>query len=194
GPVRSLRGCPDHGPAAPTAENRPPAAKRAGPGHQPACAQGPHSAGAPSQARRSHPGAGASGSAEAEGRSALLLRIAASRCRASEWQRSGGSREQDPHLLCAPKERHSASCSTPADTAESQHSPQARQFGKCDSWPNRKGSGNKKAAKKATLIEKPELERAMRFELTTPTLARLCSTPELRPHRVRRPPLGAEGE
>jgi hypothetical protein len=26
-----------------------------------------------------------------------------------------------------------------------------------------------------------ELERAMRFELTTPTLARLCSTPELRP-------------
>ena len=25
------------------------------------------------------------------------------------------------------------------------------------------------------------LERAMRFELTTPTLARLCSTPELRP-------------
>jgi hypothetical protein len=27
------------------------------------------------------------------------------------------------------------------------------------------------------------LERAMRFELTTPTLARLCSTPELRPRR-----------
>jgi hypothetical protein len=26
------------------------------------------------------------------------------------------------------------------------------------------------------------LEWAMRFELTTPTLARLCSTPELRPH------------
>jgi hypothetical protein len=26
------------------------------------------------------------------------------------------------------------------------------------------------------------LERAMRFELTTLTLARLCSTPELRPH------------
>ncbi len=26
-----------------------------------------------------------------------------------------------------------------------------------------------------------KLERAMRFELTTPTLARLCSTPELRP-------------
>ena len=25
------------------------------------------------------------------------------------------------------------------------------------------------------------MERAMRFELTTPTLARLCSTPELRP-------------
>ena len=27
-----------------------------------------------------------------------------------------------------------------------------------------------------------QLERAMRFELTTLTLARLCSTPELRPH------------
>ncbi len=27
------------------------------------------------------------------------------------------------------------------------------------------------------------LERAMRFELTTPTMARLCSTPELRPHK-----------
>eukprot|EP00521_Asterionellopsis_glacialis_P005760 CAMPEP_0195268272 /NCGR_PEP_ID=MMETSP0706-20130129/13084_1 /TAXON_ID=33640 /ORGANISM="Asterionellopsis glacialis, Strain CCMP134" /LENGTH=49 /DNA_ID= /DNA_START= /DNA_END= /DNA_ORIENTATION= len=26
------------------------------------------------------------------------------------------------------------------------------------------------------------LERAKRFELSTPTLARLCSTPELRPH------------
>ncbi len=26
------------------------------------------------------------------------------------------------------------------------------------------------------------MERAMRFELTTLTLARLCSTPELRPH------------
>ncbi len=31
------------------------------------------------------------------------------------------------------------------------------------------------------------LERAMRFELTTPTLARLCSTPELRPRSVARP-------
>ena len=28
------------------------------------------------------------------------------------------------------------------------------------------------------------LERAMRFELTTLTLARLCSTPELRPHSM----------
>ena len=28
------------------------------------------------------------------------------------------------------------------------------------------------------------MERAMRFELTTSTLARLRSTPELRPHRV----------
>ena len=27
----------------------------------------------------------------------------------------------------------------------------------------------------------------MRFELTTPTLARLCSTPELRPHPVGKP-------
>ena len=31
-----------------------------------------------------------------------------------------------------------------------------------------------------------KLERAMRFELTTLTLARLCSTPELRPHSVTR--------
>ena len=30
-------------------------------------------------------------------------------------------------------------------------------------------------------IKNEVLERAMRFELTTPTLARLCSTPELRP-------------
>ena len=30
-------------------------------------------------------------------------------------------------------------------------------------------------------LDMRELERAMRFELTTPTLARLCSTPELRP-------------
>jgi hypothetical protein len=29
-----------------------------------------------------------------------------------------------------------------------------------------------------------QMERAMRFELTTLTLARLCSTPELRPHRL----------
>ena len=34
------------------------------------------------------------------------------------------------------------------------------------------------------------LERAMRFELTTPTLARLCSTPELRPHRRNFWPIG----
>src|SRR3546814_4078716 len=33
------------------------------------------------------------------------------------------------------------------------------------------------------LISRAKLERAMRFELTTPTLARLCSTPELRPDR-----------
>lgn len=32
------------------------------------------------------------------------------------------------------------------------------------------------------------MERAMRFELTTPTLARLCSTPELRPRTVFRKP------
>ena len=37
-----------------------------------------------------------------------------------------------------------------------------------------------------------KLERAMRFELTTPTLARLCSTPELRPHiQVPRAQAGA---
>ena len=29
-----------------------------------------------------------------------------------------------------------------------------------------------------------QMERAMRFELTTLTLARLCSTPELRPLRL----------
>ena len=34
-------------------------------------------------------------------------------------------------------------------------------------------------------VETGELERAMRFELTTLTLARLCSTPELRPHPFR---------
>ena len=34
------------------------------------------------------------------------------------------------------------------------------------------------------------LERAMRFELTTPTLARLCSTPELRPLTSRKPDRG----
>ena len=34
------------------------------------------------------------------------------------------------------------------------------------------------------LIFRFQLERAMRFELTTLTLARLCSTPELRPHRL----------
>ncbi len=33
------------------------------------------------------------------------------------------------------------------------------------------------------------LERAMRFELTTLTLARLCSTPELRPRSDFVPPL-----
>ena len=30
-----------------------------------------------------------------------------------------------------------------------------------------------------------EMERAKRFELSTLTLARLCSTPELRPHPFR---------
>ena len=29
-----------------------------------------------------------------------------------------------------------------------------------------------------------ELERAKGFEPSTPTLARLCSTPELRPHEI----------
>ena len=32
------------------------------------------------------------------------------------------------------------------------------------------------------------MERAKRFELSTPTLARLCSTPELRPHAYLPPP------
>ena len=34
------------------------------------------------------------------------------------------------------------------------------------------------------MVVRERLERAMRFELTTPTLARLCSTPELRPQTV----------
>ena len=34
---------------------------------------------------------------------------------------------------------------------------------------------------KRNKFSREKLERAMRFELTTPTLARLCSTPELRP-------------
>ena len=34
----------------------------------------------------------------------------------------------------------------------------------------------------ANLKDKGFLERAMGFEPTTPTLARLCSTPELHPH------------
>ena len=38
-----------------------------------------------------------------------------------------------------------------------------------------------KAALSAASYSFGFLERAMRFELTTPTLARLCSTPELRP-------------
>ena len=33
----------------------------------------------------------------------------------------------------------------------------------------------------AIAVPEIQLERAMRFELTTLTLARLCSTPELRP-------------
>ncbi len=36
----------------------------------------------------------------------------------------------------------------------------------------------------STAMAKILLERAMGFEPTTPTLARLCSTPELRPHSV----------
>ena len=55
------------------------------------------------------------------------------------------------------------------------------------------GAGDAKGAKKYTRqldIKKPalpagvfdQLERAKRFELSTLTLARLCSTPELRPH------------
>ena len=45
------------------------------------------------------------------------------------------------------------------------------------------GDRNDKGCRHGTLWS---LERAMRFELTTLTLARLCSTPELRPHSVRR--------
>gem|GEM_PF-2542208 len=38
-----------------------------------------------------------------------------------------------------------------------------------------------------TLLFSEKLERAKRFELSTPTLARLCSTPELRPLALFRP-------
>ena len=41
---------------------------------------------------------------------------------------------------------------------------------------------NKKTAAKVTLPAVFQMERVMRFELTTLTLARLCSTPELHPH------------
>ena len=43
-------------------------------------------------------------------------------------------------------------------------------------WPVRGQSDSENSGKSLK-----KLERAMRFELTTPTLARLCSTPELRP-------------
>ena len=42
-----------------------------------------------------------------------------------------------------------------------------------------------KGARGAPFLPVP-MERAMRFELTTLTLARLCSTPELRPRRLDR--------
>ena len=43
-------------------------------------------------------------------------------------------------------------------------------------------SGMKYQFALSTVIQSAEkLERAKRFELSTPTLARLCSTPELRP-------------
>jgi hypothetical protein len=44
---------------------------------------------------------------------------------------------------------------------------------------------NKKTRPEDRVFLYRRLERAMRFELTTLTLARLCSTPELRPHRCR---------
>ena len=39
----------------------------------------------------------------------------------------------------------------------------------------------------------PDLERAKGFEPSTPTLARLCSTTELRPLTASRPPCGGRG-
>ena len=48
--------------------------------------------------------------------------------------------------------------------------------------PRKSGLTTKPTKEKAALRRLHILERAMRFELTTPTLARLCSTPELRPH------------
>ncbi len=51
--------------------------------------------------------------------------------------------------------------------------------------------GTKKAARwrlfQLTGVSEENLERAMGFEPTTPTLARLCSTPELHPHNVPAP-------
>ena len=43
------------------------------------------------------------------------------------------------------------------------------------------GAGTKKGGQWPPIFD---LERAKRFELSTLTLARLCSTPELRPHSV----------
>ncbi len=46
--------------------------------------------------------------------------------------------------------------------------------------------GRSRSPTTLTSICREKLERAMGFEPTTPTLARLCSTPELRPHPVCR--------
>ncbi len=44
--------------------------------------------------------------------------------------------------------------------------------------------GQQKSRPKAACFAVIQLERARRFERPTLTLARLCSTPELRPHRL----------
>ena len=60
---------------------------------------------------------------------------------------------------------------------------------------NRHPTGSMQRTETLTSIIAAFLERAMGFEPTTPTLARLCSTPELRPHpEARSRPPRAEAQ
>ena len=69
--------------------------------------------------------------------------------------------------LAGSKTKVMASAYTPAAAANAMHEEPEKQKGRPKATP---------------AWSDFRLERAMRFELTTPTLARLCSTPELRPH------------